>query len=110
MEPDASTWGSLLGACRIHGNLDLAERIADRIFELDPFHAGYHVFLSNIYAAKLRRKEVEQVRKMMSERGASKLQGFSLIEFKNMVYKFEVGDRSYPQSDKIYCLKSWLLL
>ncbi|XP_059639833.1 pentatricopeptide repeat-containing protein DOT4, chloroplastic-like [Cornus florida] len=52
VEPDASIWGSLLGACRIYGNLDLAERIADRIFQLDPFHAGYHVLLSNIYATK----------------------------------------------------------
>lgn len=104
VEPDVSTWGSLLGACRIHGNLDLAERIADRIFELDPFHAGYHVLLSNIYAAKSRWKEVEKVRKMISKRGACKIQGFSLIEFNNIVHKFGVGDRSHPQSDKIYAL------
>ncbi|KAK9285839.1 hypothetical protein L1049_025040 [Liquidambar formosana] len=36
VEPDASIWGSLLGACRIHGNLDLGEKIADHIFKLDP--------------------------------------------------------------------------
>lgn len=102
VEPDASIWGSLLGACRIYGNLDLAERIADRIFELDPFHAGYHVLLSNIYAAKSRWKEVEKVRELMVKRGANKVQGFSLIEFKNVVHKFGVGDRSHPQSGEIY--------
>ncbi|XP_042495679.1 pentatricopeptide repeat-containing protein At3g46790, chloroplastic-like [Macadamia integrifolia] len=52
VEPDSSIWGSLLGTCRIYGNLDLAERVADRIFNLDPTHAGYHVLLSNIYAAE----------------------------------------------------------
>lgn len=102
MEPDASLWGSLLGACRIYGNLDLAEKIADRIFWLDPFNSGNHVLLSNIYAAKSRWKEVEKVRLMMGKRGANKEQGFSLIEFNNVVYKFGVGDRSHPDSDKIY--------
>ncbi|XP_059641928.1 pentatricopeptide repeat-containing protein At4g21065-like [Cornus florida] len=104
VEPDASIWGSLLGACRIYGNLDLAERVADRIFQLDPFHAGYHVLLSNIYAAKSRWNEVEKIRKMMAQRGSNKVQGFSLIEFDNLVHKFGVGDRSNPQSEKIYSL------
>ncbi|KAL5568385.1 hypothetical protein UlMin_024960 [Ulmus minor] len=102
LEGDASIWGSLLGACRTYGNLDLAEKIADRIFELDPSHAGYHVLLSNIYAAKSRWKEVEKVRKSMTRRGANKIQGFSLIEFNNVVHKFGVGDRSHPQSDRIH--------
>uniref|UniRef100_A0A5B7C5R4 Uncharacterized protein n=1 Tax=Davidia involucrata TaxID=16924 RepID=A0A5B7C5R4_DAVIN len=100
VEPDVSIWGSLLGACRVYGNMDLAERIADHIFQLDPFHAGYHVLLSNIYAAKSRWNEVEKVRKMMP----NKIQGFSLIEFNNVVHKFGVGDRSHPQSEKIYSL------
>ncbi|KAI9196477.1 hypothetical protein LWI28_024287 [Acer negundo] len=38
----------------------------------------------------------------MVGRKASKIQGFSLIEFNNMVHKFGVGDRSHPQSDRIY--------
>ncbi|KAF8399780.1 hypothetical protein HHK36_015650 [Tetracentron sinense] len=104
VEPDSSIWGSLLGACRIYGDLDLGERIADRIFQLNPTHAGYHVLLSNIYAAKSRWSEVERVRKMMAGRGANKIQGFSLIEFNNLVYRFGVGDRSHPQSEKIYSL------
>lgn len=102
MKADASTWGSLLGACRIYNDLDLAERIADRIFQLDPFHASYHVLLSNIYAAKSRWNDVEKVRKIMARAGANKVQGFSLIEVNNHVYRFGVGDRSHPQSTKIY--------
>ncbi|CAK9176595.1 unnamed protein product [Ilex paraguariensis] len=104
VRPDTSIWGSLLGACRVHSNLDLAERIADHIFQLDPFHAGYHVLLSNIYAAKSRWNDVEKVRMMMTRRGANKVQGISLIELNNLVHKFGVGDRSHPQSEKIYAL------
>ncbi|KAK4803436.1 hypothetical protein SAY86_003253 [Trapa natans] len=102
MGPDVGVWGSLLGACRIHGDLDMAEKIADRVFELDPFQGGYHVLLSNIYAAKSRWKEVEEIRKRMIQRGANKIQGFSLFEFTGLVYRFGAGDRSIPRSDEIY--------
>ncbi|KAM7509177.1 hypothetical protein LguiA_019630 [Lonicera macranthoides] len=104
VKADTSIWGSLLGACRVYNNLDLAERIADRIFELNPLHTGYHVLLSNIYAAKSRWNDVEKLRKIMARRGATKVQGLSLIEFDNVVHKFGVGDRSHPQMDKIYSL------
>lgn len=104
IEPDVSIWGSLLSACRVHGNIDLAEKIADRIFQLDPFHEGYHVLLSNIYAAKSRWGEVEKVRKMMGRSGINKIQGFSLVEHNNTVHKFGVGDKSHPQSERIYSL------
>lgn len=102
MDPDSSLWGSLLGACQIYGDVDLAERIADRIFELNTNHSGYYVLLSNIYAAKSRWNDVERVRKLMVGRKVSNAQGFSMIEFDNQVYKFGVGDRSHPQSLEMY--------
>ncbi|KAL5983028.1 hypothetical protein ACLOJK_017108 [Asimina triloba] len=102
VEPDISIWGSLLGACRIYGNIDMGERVADRIFLLDPSHAGYYVLLSNIYAAKSRWNDVERVRDLMIGRGVSKNQGFSLVEFSTHIYKFGVGDRSHPQSEEIF--------
>ncbi|XP_057464516.1 pentatricopeptide repeat-containing protein At1g11290, chloroplastic-like [Actinidia eriantha] len=104
VEPDVSILGSLLGACRVHGNIDLAEKIADRIFQLDPFHAGYHVLLSNIYAAKSRWVEVEKIRKIMARRGTNKIEGFSLIEHNILIHKFGAGDKFHPQSEKIYSL------
>uniref|UniRef100_A0A7N0ZVG3 DYW domain-containing protein n=1 Tax=Kalanchoe fedtschenkoi TaxID=63787 RepID=A0A7N0ZVG3_KALFE len=104
VKADVSIWGSLLSSCRTHGDLDLAERTADKIFELDPQHAGYHVLLSNVYAAKSRWKDVAKVRKTMEKARAGRIQGFSSIEFKNRIYKFGAEDRSHPASDKIYAL------
>ena len=45
-----TVYGAMLGACRIHKNVELGEKAAMRIFELNPDDGGYHVLLSNIYA------------------------------------------------------------
>ncbi|KAJ8618082.1 hypothetical protein MRB53_014268 [Persea americana] len=31
-EPDGAVWGALLGACKMHGKLDVAERVAERLY------------------------------------------------------------------------------
>ncbi|KAK1322761.1 Pentatricopeptide repeat-containing protein [Acorus calamus] len=32
VEPDEAMWAALLGACRVHGRVDVAERVAQRIY------------------------------------------------------------------------------
>lgn len=51
LKPDAYIWGILLGACRIHCNVELGEFAAKHLSELDPENTGNCVLLSNIYAA-----------------------------------------------------------
>eukprot|EP01018_Ginkgo_biloba_P030280 Gb_21441 [translate_table: standard] len=104
IEPDAGVWGGLLGACRLHNNLKLGERVSEHVLELDPEDVGFYVLLSNIYAAAGRWDDVRKVRKMVKDRGLVKKPGCSWIEVKNKVYTFLVGDRSHPQSDKIYAM------
>jgi hypothetical protein len=41
---------ALLGACRIHGNVAMGERIVKHILEVDPRNVTRYVLLSNIYA------------------------------------------------------------
>ncbi|PON63661.1 Tetratricopeptide-like helical domain containing protein [Parasponia andersonii] len=48
--PDAGVWDTLLGACRVHGNVELAEEVSKHLFELDPRDSGYYILLSNIHA------------------------------------------------------------
>ncbi|CAB4319941.1 unnamed protein product [Prunus armeniaca] len=51
MEPHAGAWGALLGACKLNGNIELGELVANRLFEIEPLNPGNYVLLSNIYAA-----------------------------------------------------------
>ncbi|KAK9283405.1 hypothetical protein L1049_011647 [Liquidambar formosana] len=98
----ASMWGSLLGSCRIHGNLELAEVAAKHLFEIEPDNAGNHVLLSNIYAANKRWGEVAEARKLLKESKAKKERGKSWIEIKDKVHTFMVGERNHPRIAEIY--------
>eukprot|EP01018_Ginkgo_biloba_P009883 Gb_00930 [translate_table: standard] len=102
IKPDGAVWGSLLGACRIHSNIKLGERVAECLFELDPKRAAPYVLLSNIYAAAERWDDIAKVRNLMKERGVKKAPGCSWIEVNKQVHTFLVGDRAHPQTEKIY--------
>eukprot|EP01018_Ginkgo_biloba_P006883 Gb_03551 [translate_table: standard] len=104
LEPDAGVWGALLGACRIHCNIEIGEHAAKRLLELEPTNAGNPVLLSNIYAAAGQWNDVAKVRAMMKDRGLKTRHGYSWIEVKNRVHTFIVGDKSHPQSNEIYAM------
>ncbi|XXG62620.1 hypothetical protein AAC387_Pa05g0944 [Persea americana] len=98
----ASMWGSLLGSCRIHGNLELAELAAEHLFKMEPNNAGNHVLLSNVYAADKRWDEVMKARKLLKDSGAKKEMGKSWIEVRDRVHTFVVGEGNHPNIAEIY--------
>lgn len=102
MPPQASVWGALLGACRIHGNLVLGELASKRILELDPGNDSAYVLLSNIYAKSGKWDDVAELRKLMKEAGIKKEPGCSLMEVDGVVHEFLVGDSYHHSSEKIY--------
>lgn len=102
IRPDAGVWGSLLGACRIHSNVELAEMAAKALFDLDAENPGRYVILSNIYASSGKRTEADRIRALMKRRGVKKITGHTVIEIKNKVHTFVAGDRSQPQTELIY--------
>ncbi|KAM0945947.1 putative tetratricopeptide-like helical domain superfamily, DYW domain-containing protein [Dioscorea sansibarensis] len=101
-EPDGTMWGALLGASRKHGDTNLGEKAAERIFEMEPDNSGMYVLLSNLYAASGKWKNVGKLRLMMREKGVKKVPGFSWIEVQNKVHTFSVGDSIHPEKDRIY--------
>ncbi|XP_074297167.1 pentatricopeptide repeat-containing protein At5g04780, mitochondrial [Silene latifolia] len=101
-EATASMWGSLLGACKNAGNLELGEIAAKHLFEIEPTNAGNHVLLSSIYAANKKWKEVAESRQVLRESEAVKERGKSWIEIKHQVHAFMAGEREHPKTREIY--------
>lgn len=102
MSPDAGVLGALLGACKIHGNIELGEQIGKRVIELEPYNSGRYVLLANLYAKAGRWEDVANVRKLMNDRGVKKAPGFSMIELEGVVNEFIAGGRAHPQSEEIF--------
>jgi hypothetical protein len=101
-EPNATVWMALLGACRIHGNLEMGECIARRVLELDPGNSAGYVLLSNIYAAAGNWDLSATVQKLRLERGIRRQQGRTWIEVNNEVHTFVVDDQEHPQINEIH--------
>lgn len=95
-------WGALLGACRIHGNMNLVKLAAEKFFEQEPQNPGKYVVLSNAYATSGLWDSVAEVRAVMRESGVIKEPGYSRIDIQNGSYVFFKGDNSHNQSREIY--------
>ncbi|KAM7528330.1 hypothetical protein LguiB_031740 [Lonicera macranthoides] len=102
VKPDSSIWGGLLNACKIHKNVDIAERVIREVLLLDPTNAGWYVLMSNIYATAGKWDQVAKMRLMMKEKKVEKLPGWSSIEIRGKIHTFLVCDQSHPRSKEIY--------
>ncbi|GLT56516.1 hypothetical protein SLA2020_295520 [Shorea laevis] len=81
IEPNAIIWRTLLGACKIHGNVELGRRANEKLLQMRRCQSGDYVLLSNIYAFQGEWDGAEKVRKLMDDSGVRKEAGCSLVEF-----------------------------
>ncbi|KAH6772598.1 hypothetical protein C2S52_004595 [Perilla frutescens var. hirtella] len=105
IKPNAAIWGALLGGCKVHKNIEMAEVAMRHLHELDPHNDGYYVVLANIYSEAKRWDDAARVRKLMRERGLRKTLGCSSITVEGLVHEFVAGDDTHPQSEEI--VKTW---
>ncbi|KAK7411716.1 hypothetical protein VNO78_03153 [Psophocarpus tetragonolobus] len=108
--PDAGVWGTLLGACRLHGNVELAKLASRQLLELDPKNSGYYVLLSNVHADAGEWASVLKVRSLMKEKGVQKIPGYSWIDVNGETHMFSAADGNHPESVEIYWILKNLLL
>ncbi|KAL1539088.1 Pentatricopeptide repeat-containing protein, chloroplastic [Salvia divinorum] len=101
-EPDGAIWGSILGGCRLHKNVELGEYAAKILYSLEPGNPGNYVALSNIYAGAGRWDEVAKIRTYLNDAGLKKVPGSTSIEVDSVVHEFLVSDRTHPRSEEVY--------
>ncbi|XBI58892.1 hypothetical protein VPH35_040055 [Triticum aestivum] len=75
MPADGSVWGALLGACKIHKNVEAGEEAFKHVIMLEPNNVGYYVLMANMYTDSGQQDGVVRVRAMMRERGLKKEPG-----------------------------------
>jgi pentatricopeptide repeat protein len=95
-------WRTLLGACKVHKNVELGKLAAEKLLSLEPLDSATYVLLSNIYSAAGKWKEKDEVRKLMDTKKVKKEAGCSWIQIKNKVHSFIASDKSHPLSEQIY--------
>lgn len=101
-EANGSVWGALLGAARIHKNVELGRRAAEMLLALEPDKSGTLVLLANIYASAGLWENVANVRRLMKSSKVKKEPGISWIEVKDKVHTFIAGNNSHSRSKEIY--------
>ncbi|KAK4790751.1 hypothetical protein SAY86_018055 [Trapa natans] len=104
MEPGPKVWGALLGSCKIHDNVELAERASSRLFELEPRNAGNYVLLADIYAGAKLWQEARRAKQLLEARGLQKVPGRCWIEVKRKIYSFVSVDEQNPQIEQLRAL------
>lgn len=102
MKPNAVMWRSLLGAARVHGDVEIGEVALQKLVELEPETSGNYVLLSNMYSCSSRWDDAKRVRQLMKERGVDKTPGSSLVEVDGAMHEFLIGDKSHPRARDIY--------
>ncbi|XXG56681.1 hypothetical protein AAC387_Pa03g4031 [Persea americana] len=84
VEPNIAIWSALLSGCKIHGNINLAQRVGNRIVELNPQGSGIYVLLSNIYAKAGKWLGVKRARELMRHKRVQKVHGCSFIQLNTL--------------------------
>ncbi|XP_027088819.1 pentatricopeptide repeat-containing protein At4g13650-like [Coffea arabica] len=79
IQPGPSMFKSLLGACQVHGDKEIAVRSARRLVELCPSDPATYVVLSNILACEGSWNDAAGIRKIMCDRQVRKNPGYSWI-------------------------------
>ncbi|KAG6428183.1 hypothetical protein SASPL_112434 [Salvia splendens] len=105
--PGLSILQSLLGACKIYGDVEMETRVADTLIEMEPDESGSYVLMSNLFAEKRKWEKVAKIRTIMRQRKVIKEVGFSWADVGNIesslgLYGFSSGDKSHRLSKEIY--------
>ena len=102
VQAEKDAYGALLGACRIHNNIEIAEIAVKKLFELDPENAGRYLILIKMYEDAGRVEDAARLRKMMRDKKIQRPVGCSAIEIDFTLHKFGAEDVSHPLMEQIF--------
>ncbi|KAH6763400.1 hypothetical protein C2S52_020833 [Perilla frutescens var. hirtella] len=108
-EGDANIWGALLGACRIHGKVDIGNRLWRKIADKGVADYGIHMLAYNMYREAGWDSEAKSVRRRIETKQMKKTPGCSAVEVNGIVEEFVAGDVLHPQAGNFFKILDLLL-
>ncbi|KAL1205317.1 Pentatricopeptide repeat-containing protein [Cardamine amara subsp. amara] len=72
-------WEILLSSCRVHGDVSLAGRVAEKLMRLDPQNTAAYVLLSNTYSSVRQWDDTAALQGLMNKNKVHKTPGHSWI-------------------------------
>ncbi|KAI3873039.1 hypothetical protein MKX03_018660 [Papaver bracteatum] len=94
--------GRLSEAEKNHSNLELGEKTAQQLLELDPSIDAAYVLLSNVCAVSGRWEDVDDLRRKIKLNNIKKKPACSWVKVNKKVNTFGMGAKSHPHADQIY--------
>nr|CAD1816851.1 unnamed protein product [Ananas comosus var. bracteatus] len=105
VEPNSIIWKSLISACRVHKDVEMADRVWRKVIESGPQDSGFYVLLANIFNDVGRLEDAGRVRTKMNDMRVTKVAGCSCVEVDGVVHEFFMGGESFhDQSREIICV------
>ncbi|XP_042475260.1 pentatricopeptide repeat-containing protein At3g56550 [Macadamia integrifolia] len=99
---DPVLWRTLLGACKIHKNVEIGEVAMSNLVCLESVNAGDCVLLAGIYGEAGDQEGVARMRKFIRSQRIQTSPGWSWIEVDYEVHRFVADDKSHAESEEIY--------
>lgn len=99
---DEAILATLLGACVVHNEVEVAREVGEDLVRFDPSGTGGYRLLANVFASHGMWDETANVWKVMRGSKAKRTPGFSQIEVNMRNHVFYSRDQEHPQCAEIY--------
>ncbi|XP_075658970.1 pentatricopeptide repeat-containing protein At4g32450, mitochondrial-like [Castanea sativa] len=93
LEPSVNIWETLMDLCRVHGHMELGDRCAGLVEQLDPSRMNEQSKAGLLPVKPSDLAKQKEKKKLVSQ---------SLLEVRSRVHEYRAGDRSHPNTDKLY--------
>ncbi|CAN8277571.1 unnamed protein product [Cochlearia groenlandica] len=93
-KPDLVLYRTLLSACKLHRNIDMAEKVKSKILEIAPGDEGTMILISNLYASTGQWNKVIETKSEIKGMKLKKSPAISSVKVGRETHTFMAGDVS----------------
>ncbi|KAF3649025.1 putative pentatricopeptide repeat-containing protein [Capsicum annuum] len=102
VKQNVGIWQTLLGACRVHKNVEIGREVGEILLKLDGNNPVNYVMMSNIFADARLWEECEGLRGLVKTKGLRKEAGQSWVEIDKKMHFFYNRDETHPLTKSIH--------